>query len=87
MVSAEVILILGALSVAFVIAEFSFARILNLLNISSSYLKVFLLLLNLVLYIFIYKDFDTISCSLVRVLAYKDFDFLEPFVRNLYVIF
>ena len=83
----EAVLILGTPSAAFAVAEFSFARTLDLLNIFSSYLEVFLLLLDLVFRIFIYKDFDTISYSLVGVLAYKDFDFLKLLVRNLGAIF
>ena len=82
----KVVLILETLSVAFVIAGFSFIRALDLLNVSSSYLKVFLLLVNLVFYILIYKDLDTIFCSLIRVLVYKNFNFLKLFIRDLNVV-
>jgi len=86
-VSSEAVLTLGTSSVAFVVAGLSFAGVLDLLNVLSSCLKVFLLLLDLVFCIFVYKNLDTVSRSLIRVLVYKDFDFLELFVRNLGVVF
>jgi hypothetical protein len=83
----EVVLTLFPSSIAVTSTGLPFAGALNPFNIFPSGLEVVLLPLNSILNVFVCEDLDAVVVRPVGVLVRKDFDFLEPFVRDLAIVF
>ena len=82
-----IVLVLFSFFALATLAGLAFVRALDPSDVFSFGLEIVLLLLNFIFSVLVHENLGAVVACLVGVLVYEDFDLLEPFFRNLGIVF